>query len=135
MSSNPFVYTHRVRYADTDKMGVVYHGRYFEWLEAARTESMRHSGTAYRLLEEQGIVLPVVEAYCRYKSSFYYDELVQIVTHVETLNRARLTLHYELTVEGDSKVRAEARTVHCYMAPNGRAVRAPQDVLSVLKKI
>lgn len=135
MNKSNFVYTHRVRYADTDRMGVVYHGRYFEWFEAARTEMMRHSGTAYRSMEEGGILLPVVEAHCRYLRSVYYDELVQIVTRVDRLNRAKMTLHYSVSVEGDSKVRAEASTVHCFMAPDGRAVRAPETVLSVLKML
>ena len=135
VSNSQFVYTHRVRYADTDRMGVVYHGRYFEWFEAARTESMRHAGLSYRDLEETGILLPVIDAQCRYRHSVFYDEIVHIETCVQTLTRAKLTLQYRLTVEGDIKLRAEARTVHCFMAPNGRGVRAAEPLLSILNQL
>ena len=73
------VHTHlvRARYADTDKMGVVYHARYFVWFEAARTELLLAMGMPYRQLEARGIFLPVVEVSCRYRKPVEYDELIR----------------------------------------------------------
>ncbi|MCK5146589.1 acyl-CoA thioesterase [bacterium] len=133
MKNNIFIYEHRIRYADTDRMGVAYHGRYFEWLEAARTEMLRYRGLPYNEIEEAGILLPVIEAVCRYKRSVYYDEIVQIHTNISQITRSKLRLCYTLTVEGEKQIRAEAETLHCYMSPEGRAVRAPLSLIDQIK--
>ena len=70
--------TLRVRYAETDQMGIAHHSSYFVWMEAARTELLRERGLSYRELEERGYLLPVHEALCRYKRSVQYDEEVVI---------------------------------------------------------
>src|SRR5579859_5026134 len=75
----------RVRYAETDKMGVVYHANFFVWMEIGRVELMRSIGFEYKQMEvEEDCHLPVVEARCRYKSPAYYDE--QLVVRTEILN-------------------------------------------------
>lgn len=130
-----YIHRIRVRYADTDKMGVVYHGRYFEWFEAARTEMIRDGGMAYSELEAQGISLPVMEARCRYRRSVSYDELVRIRTWMGSVDRAKLVLHYEVMGETDDAVRVEATTVHCFMDGRGRAIRAPKEVLAFFKRM
>ena len=125
----------RVRYADVDKMGVVYHTRYFEWFEAARTELIRAMGKPYRQLEEEGILLPVVEAFCRYRKAVQYDELVRVRTVVENVSKSNLRLEYQVWGENDQLVRAEGYTVHCFMKLSGRPVRASQCLVDFFSKI
>jgi len=126
------VYTHRVRvrYADIDQMGVVYHARYLEWFEAARTEMMRTMGMAYRQLEERGILLPVVEAYCCYRKPVVYDELIRVKTVLGEVSKSRIRLEYEITGEDDDRVRVEGYTVHCFTSRAGKPVRASHEMLA-----
>ena len=70
----------RVRYAETDRMGVVYHANYFVWFEVGRTDLLRHSGWTYREMESEGITLPVIEAHCQYRQSARYDDEIDIGT-------------------------------------------------------
>jgi len=129
-----FIYKYRIRYADTDKMGVAYHGRYFEWFEAARTELMRANGMSYDSLEDQGISLPVIEAQCRYVQSVQYDEIVQIKTWIDDVTRSRLLIRYELFTKESGRPKAHGFTMHCYMNKQGRAVRAPHDLVEFFNK-
>ena len=115
-------------------MGVVYHGRYFEWFEAARTEMLRDAGLPYAKLEESGVMLPVIEAHCQYFRSVLYDEKVTVTTAVDEVSRSKLILRYTVSMEGEARPRAEANTVHCYMSPEGRAIRAPQSFIDLFKK-
>lgn len=123
-----FVHHERVRYADTDQMGIVYHGRYFEWFEAARTELIREKGMAYRAMEESGVSLPVVEVGCRYRRSVAYDEWIGIETRLSEVTRSRLRLEYRVVGE-DGTLRAEGFTEHCFMK-GGRPTRASADTVA-----
>jgi acyl-CoA thioester hydrolase len=131
------VHTHRVRvrYADVDRMGVVYHARYLEWFEAARTEMMRTMGMAYRQLEERGIFLPVVEAYCRYRKPVLYDELIRVKTCIGEVSKSRIRLEYEITGEDDDSVRVEGYTVHCFTNRAGKPMRASHELLAFFQNV
>jgi acyl-CoA thioester hydrolase len=94
MTQLEYDHTIRVRYADTDQMGVVYHARYFEWFEAARTEMLRSMGMPYEHMEKEGIFLPVIEAWCRYREPVRYDELVIIRTVLQDVSRLKIKLCY-----------------------------------------
>lgn len=120
------IYQVRARYAEVDKMGVVYHSRYFEWFEAARTEMLRNLGLPYKQLEKDGISLPVVEAQCRYRRPVFYDELMLIDTRMVQVSRSKLQLVYEVRHHDDQVLRAEGSTIHCYMGREGQAIRAPK---------
>lgn len=86
----------RVRYAETDQMGVVYHTHYLVWCEIGRTEFMRNLGTAYAELERDGLLLAVAEASIRYSASARYDDLVQVQTWVDRVQSRSVTFAYEL---------------------------------------
>jgi acyl-CoA thioester hydrolase len=131
---NPFIYTVRVRYADTDQMGVVYHGRYLEWFESARTELLRAAGLPYKSLEEQGYYLPVIEAHCRYTTPVRYDEMVCVHTKTEELNRIKIRLGYRAFVQGKDGLRAEGWTLHCFTDPKGRPARVDKEIADWMKK-
>lgn len=115
----PSVTRIRVRYAETDQMGVVYHAHYFVWFEIGRVELLRQVGFSYRDMEgEDGCHLPVAEAVCRFKSPARYDEELALETGVLAIGRSLLKFGYRLVREakqGDGQARqvlAEAQTVH-----------------------
>ncbi|MEK6755045.1 MAG: thioesterase family protein, partial [Bacteroidota bacterium] len=84
----------RVRYADTDQMRLVYYGKYFEYFEEARSDLLRSLGLPYAEIENQGIFLPVIEAYAKYKKSACYDELLTVETTVKELPVVRVRIDY-----------------------------------------
>jgi acyl-CoA thioester hydrolase len=107
--------TLRVRYAETDQMGVVYYANYFVWCEIGRVEFFRQLGHDYKLLErEEDCHLPVVEASCRYRSPARYDDEIAIETRVTTLRGPVMKFGYRiLRIEADGeRLLAEAETVH-----------------------
>ncbi len=87
----------RVRYAETDKMGVVYHANYFMWFEIGRCELLRAIGRSYREMEASGIGLPVIEAHCEYKSPARYDDELVVKTTGRLLSPARVEFAYEIS--------------------------------------
>lgn len=86
----------RVRYGETDQMGVVYYANYLDWFTEARTELMRRRGVAYALLERRGIFLPVREAFCEYLRPARYDQVVAVYARITRLTRVRLDFAYEV---------------------------------------
>lgn len=123
----------RVRYAETDKMGVVYHANYLIWFEIGRTEFCRARGFAYRDMEENDrAFLVVAEAYCRYKASAYYDDELSIRTHVTELRRRSVRFGYEIIRPSDNTIIAEGETYHVVTDPNGRVRSLPPDYVTLL---
>jgi len=103
----------RVRYAETDKMGVVYHSNFFVWMEIGRVELMRTLGFDYKQMElEDDCHLPVVDARCRYKSPVYYDEEVIVRTELRHLRQSLMRFGYEIMRQSDGTLVAEAETSH-----------------------
>jgi acyl-CoA thioester hydrolase len=90
----------RVRYAETDQMGVVYHANYLVWMEVARTALCAEIGFRYRDLETDGVLLAVTEAHCRYLSAARYDDEVAVTAILADANRRFVTFDYELTCDG-----------------------------------
>lgn len=113
----------RVRYGDTDQMGWVYYGNYLRWFEIGRTEMLRSLGRSYRSIEEEdGILLPVLEARCRYLQGARYDESVTIETGVLWVARATVRFGYRLVGES-GKALALGFTEHCCTDRSARPVR------------
>jgi acyl-CoA thioester hydrolase len=124
--------TLRVRYAETDQMGVVYYANYFVWFEVARTDLLRHQGWSYRAMEASGVVLPVIEADCRYRRPARYDEEMEIRTRARILSPVRMEFRYEVTAKGEPGVVASGRTVHAAIGRDGRPCRLPAQVAQAL---
>jgi acyl-CoA thioester hydrolase len=123
----------RVRYAETDKMGVVYHANYFMWFEIGRCELLRTIGKSYRELEATGIGLPVIEAHCEYKSPARYDDELQVKTWGKLLSPARVEFVYEIRRPADDTVNAVGRTVHAAVDTTGRPCRLPDFIQELLQ--
>jgi len=123
----------RVRYAETDKMGVVYHANYFMWFEVGRCELLRAIGKSYRDLEAEGIRLPVIEAHCEYKSPALYDDELVVKTRGNLLSPARVEFLYEISRPADGILNAVGRTVHASLDTNGRPCRLPDYIGALLQ--
>jgi acyl-CoA thioester hydrolase len=118
----------RVRYAETDKMGVVYYANYLVWFEVGRCEWLRATGSSYRQLEEDGTILPVIEAHCEYRRPLRYDEDVEIRARATMLSPARLRFDYDIVPAGAPAPSASGWTEHCGIDPEGRPRRLPPAV-------
>lgn len=122
----------RVRYGETDQMGVVYHGNYALYLEMGRIEWLRKLGISYKKMEEAGIMLPVVSLNINYKKSVGYDDLINVKTQLKNTPTAKIEFEYEITNEaGEILTTAETTLVFIDMKTN-RPTRAPQYILDLI---
>jgi acyl-CoA thioester hydrolase len=119
--------TVRVRYAETDQMGVVYHGNYFVWYEVGRVELMRALGFEYKLMEQDDDChIVVVDAHCRYLKPAKYDDILRIRTRIaETMNRM-IRYTYEVFRDEGNELLATGETKHVICGSNGRPKLLPE---------
>jgi acyl-CoA thioester hydrolase len=120
----------RVRYAETDKMGVVYNGEYFTYFEVGRVELLRAAGSSYRDVEEEGLKLVVAEANCRYRKPARFDDLITVKTTLEEVGRTKVAFSYEVSRDGE--LLAEGGTVHVAVDEKGKPVRIRGRLAEVL---
>lgn len=128
MTDQPTVSRVRVRYAETDQMGVVYHSNYFVWFEVGRTDLLRATGITYREMEAEGVSLPVIEAHCEYKQPARYDDDLDIRTTAQLISPVRVTFSYEVVRPADNQTVAIGQTVHASIDRSGRPCRLPARV-------
>ena len=124
----------RVRYAETDKMGVVYYANYLVWFEVARTDLLRQAGWSYREMEADGYALPVVEAHCAYRQSARYDDELDIRTRGLMLSPVRLRFDYQVVRAADEALLAEGHTVHASLDAQGKPTRLPEQILDMFPR-
>ena len=127
-------YTFRVRYAETDQMGIAHHSNYFVWFEEGRSNFCRDIGLPYGEWEKNGVFMPVVEVHCRYKSSLLYDELVTMEVFPDERGAATVTFAYRLRHE-DGRLAAEGWTKHAFADAQGRLIRRETDFIRRLKEL
>jgi len=118
----------RVRYAETDQMGVVHHRHYLVWCELARTDHMRALGVSYREMEERGLKLPVVEASVRYRQPARYDDLVRVRCWVREVASRRVTFGYAVERCDDGALLATAQTSLIAVDSNHVLTSIPPEV-------
>jgi acyl-CoA thioester hydrolase len=123
----------RVRYSETDQMGIVYHAHYLVWFEIGRTEWCRAAGIPYAEMERAGLFIPVtrVEASFRRRSS--YDDAVRIESRMAELSGRGCAFAYEVRGDGGDLL-ADGSTRHIFTDPSGRPRRAPEDILGPLER-
>ncbi|WP_189007961.1 acyl-CoA thioesterase [Paenibacillus marchantiophytorum] len=134
----------RVRYEETDQMGVVYHANYLTWFEIGRTEFIRGLGYSYRRIEDKGLLLPVVEAESKFKKPARYDDLVCIYTRVVEMSSVRLHFAYEVrklpealssglpnssdfTTEPEGELLVIGTTKHVWVNPSWKPIRIEKE--------
>ncbi|HEV8117631.1 MAG TPA: thioesterase family protein [Thermoanaerobaculia bacterium] len=122
----------RVRYAETDRMGIVYHAHYIVWFEIGRTDFCRAAGEPYRALEDSGLWILVTGVDCKYRGSARYDDALRVRTTLPVLASRGLSFRYEIVNEED-RLLAEGSTRHVFADSQGRPRRAPADVIQRLE--
>ena len=118
----------RVRYAETDQMGVVYYANYFVWFEVARADVMRALGSTYRALEDEGVFLPVIDAECHYRRPARYDDEIEVRAEGRLISPIRVAFDYEVFVKGDSAPVAVGQTIHAATDRDGKPCRLPARI-------
>jgi acyl-CoA thioester hydrolase len=124
----------RVRYAETDQMGIVYYANYFVWFEIGRTDWLRQGGWSYREMEREGLALPVIEAHCDYRRPARYDDQIDIRTDGTLLSPLRVKFAYEVARVEDGTVLGSGHTVHATIGQDGRPRRLPDQVLALFSE-
>ena len=122
-----------VRYAETDQMGVVYHGNYLAWFEVARTRMFKEVGLSYKKIEEDGYHLPVLEVAVKYLSPALYDDDVVVVAKLLEKPILRIKVHYEI-FRGDTLL-VTGTTTHAFIDRGGRPVRPPSYVAERMNEL
>lgn len=119
----------RVRYNDTDRMGIVYHGNYPMYFEVSRLEMLRSRGLEYRRMEEMGVMLPVSEIKIKYIRSAYYDDVLDVEVTLKAYPSVRVMFDYRVTNQNGELICTGSVTLACVDAVTRRPCRAPQYFL------
>lgn len=122
----------RVRYAETDQMGYAHHSNYLVWCEQARTDHMRDLGVGYRELEENGLLLPVVDAKLRYKAAARYDDLLTVSCWVREVSSRRVIFGYAVRRAADDRLLATAQTSLMALGSDHERTTIPETVRETL---
>ena len=123
----------RVRYAETDQMGVVYHANYLVWCEIGRTDLIRQLGTSYADLERDGVGLAVIDASVRYHSAARYDDLIRIRTVLSDVRSRTVTFDYTIENASSGLRLASARTTLATLNKDGKLVAMPARIRKVME--
>lgn len=123
----------RIRYAETDQMGVVYHGNYAQYLEMGRVEWLRSLGYSYKSMEESGVMLPVISLQMKFKKPAVYDDLITVETRLKKMPSVRI--EFDFTIYNESKeVLVEATTVLVFMdMKTKKPIKCPDYLLEKIK--
>ena len=125
----------RVRYAETDQMGVVYHANHFVWFEIGRVEMLRQLGFSYRDMEQaDGCFIAVADARCRYKAPSKYDDEIIVRTHLKNVRESIIHFGYELVRAEDGAVLAEGETTHVVTNAEMKRAVLPEKYMSVFRE-
>ena len=120
-------YVHKVKYFETDKMGITHHSNYVRWMESARIDFLDKAGWNFARLEAEGMVSPVLDIQCKYIHSTTFSDVVEVKVTVAECSRVRIRFHYVMTNEEGEKV-FEGYSSHCFIKENGRPVRLEKDL-------
>jgi acyl-CoA thioester hydrolase len=127
----------RVRYAETDQMGIVYHANYFPWFEEARTGFFEAIGLCYRELEEQGFYFPLTECACRFRAPARYADRLTVRARISEVKGAQVKLAYEVFLKEGCKLLAEGSTSHVFVGRDFKPLnmlRARPDIFEKMKE-
>jgi len=125
----------RVRYAETDQMGVVYHANHFIWFEVGRVEFLRQIGFSYREMEEkEQCFIAVVDARCRYKAPAHYDDEVIVRTQLKNIRESVIHFAYELVRASDNVLLAEGETTHIVTGPDMKTRTLPEKYMTAFRQ-
>ncbi len=124
----------QVRYGETDRQGVVYHGNYFRFFEVARVEILRGVGTPHRKMEEDGVIFVVSETGAKYVAGARYDDVIEILGWIADLGKASVRFEYEARLVPDGKLLATGFTVLACVDGQNRIQKLPDDIVQKLSQ-
>ncbi len=125
----------KVRYVETDQMGVVHHSNYYHWFEVARADLVGYIGMTYKELEEHNILLPLIESMCRYKEGAKYADELIIKAWINKLTPVRVVFNYHVVREYDEKVLAEGKTEHVFVNKNFKPINMKKNFMEIWSKL
>ena len=123
----------KVYYKDIDQMGIVYYSRYFEFFEEARTEMLSSIGLDYSNVEENGAMLPVIEAHCEYKKGATFSQDLIVKTYIRELPKVKIKFEYKICPAGSDEILLTGYTVHACTNLEGKPVKMPKYIRKILK--
>ncbi|MBV7274869.1 acyl-CoA thioesterase [Clostridiaceae bacterium UIB06] len=112
----------KVRYVETDQMGIVHHSNYYPWFEVGRSDFIMESGITYSQMEEKGVLLPLVESYCKYNEGAKYEDDIIVKTFIESISPVKVIFNYDIIRERDGKLLAKGKTTHAFVDKNFKIV-------------
>lgn len=121
----------RVRYAETDQMGVVYHANYVVWMEVGRVEAMRSAGLNYAQMEREGVKVAVLGVEVDYRAAARFDDLVNVTTRVVEVQSRKMRIEYEIHRDADGQLLATGATRHLFINAELKPVRCPDQYLAL----
>lgn len=105
----------KVRYVETDQMGIVHHSNYYPWFEVGRSDFIMESGITYSQMEGEGVLLPLVESYCKYNEGAKYEDDILVKTFIEEISPVKVIFNYNVIREKDGKLLAKGKTTHAFV--------------------
>lgn len=123
----------KVYYKDIDQMGIVYYSRYFEFFEEARTEMLSSIGLDYSNVEENGAMLPVIEAHCEYKKGAMFSQDIIVKTYIRELPKVKIKFEYKICPAGSDEILLTGYTVHACTNLEGKPVKMPKYIRKILQ--
>lgn len=123
----------KVRFVETDMMGVVHHSNYFRWFEMGRVEYLRQAGVLLTELMKEGILFPITEVSCKYHASAKFDDYILVETEMVELSRAKMVFAYHVRKEADGVLLATGQTTNLFTGTAGKLIRLPGDYYSRLE--
>jgi acyl-CoA thioester hydrolase len=124
----------RVRYKETDQMGVVYHSNYLVWMEVGRVELLRSRGHTYKQMEQDGFFLPVKEVHVKYRQSAKFDDIIVVETVIEEYRKASLKIGYRMYRKEDGNEIADGYTIHPFIDQKGKILRFNERLKAYFQK-
>ena len=123
----------KVYYKDIDQMGIVYYSRYFEFFEEARTEMLSSIGLDYSNIEENGAMLPVIEAHCEYKKGATFSQDIIVKTYIRELPKVKIKFEYNICPAGSDEILLTGYTVHAFTNLEGKPIKMPKYIRKILQ--
>jgi len=123
----------KVYYKDIDQMGIVYYSRYFEFFEEARTEMLSSIGLDYSNIEENGAMLPVIEAHCEYKKGATFSQDLIVKTYIRELPKVKMKFEYKICPAGSDEILLSGYTVHACTNLKGKPIKMPKYIRKILQ--
>ena len=124
----------KVYYKDTDKMGIVYYSRYFEYFEESRTELFASIGLKITNIEQEGITLPVISCYCDFKKGAKFEDVLIIRSWLNEKPRSTLKISYLVNLKKTNELLASGYSVHAFVNSIGKPIKPPKSILDCINK-